>query len=142
MADRRRGTTDYEQAIQAVLLAGEQLVAVYSTTHGDDRGSDSYESRPDAIAITSHRLIIYEHYLWRGDREDWSLESVPYSRIERLKVSASLDLNRRRPSGYIEIVLRSTYGSHSLRVSTPMSDPDTARLAHAQILAKLLATGS
>ena len=136
MADDIQDIADYRDAIEGLLLNGEDLEATFPA--GVKTQPDSDE--PQALAITSHRLIVCHRRLRSGSYDRWTFRSILFSRVEQIELYREEQFRRDRidPQASVTLYLsRQASGSDS-KLVLRYADSVLAREVHDRILAHLL----
>jgi len=134
MADDSQDISDYREAIEGLLLNGDELEAVFPAASGPT--PDTHD--PKAIAITSDRLIVCSRELKRSSSDEWLFRSIPYSQLQEVTLSRRENLRRDRIESESSVLVQlQGRGSADLRLQ--YHDPAVAREVHDRILAHMLA---
>src|SRR4051812_18573301 len=134
MADDAQDISDYQEAIESMLLDGEELEAVFPATL--NMAPSSME--PKAIAITSDRLVVCSRELKRGSSDDWMFRSIPYSRMQEVTLSRREHLRRDQIASESSVLVH-FHRSGTAELRLHYHDPAVAREVHDRILAHMLA---
>jgi hypothetical protein len=138
MADDVQDLSEYREAIEGMLLDGEDLEATFPT--GPEIRSKS-DHGPQAVGITTHRLIICHRRLDRGSEDWWRFSSVLYSTIIELGLTRTERFHRNRIDRQTDVIVhygRQHNGAHQ-ELTLAFLDNAVAREAHDRILAHMLA---
>jgi hypothetical protein len=137
MADDSQDITDYRDAIEGMLLDGEELEAVFPGGHDSPNSDD----RPSAFGVTSVRLIVCYRRLDRDRSDQWRFTSVLYARIHDVSLHREERFHRDRIDTSAEVVVywSRQRGGDNQSIVLRSSDPAVAREAHDRILAHMLA---
>jgi hypothetical protein len=140
MADLAQEITEYRDSIDALLLNGEELEAVFPADVNVAPDSDE----PKAIGITSHRLIVCHRRLRPGSSDRWRMRSILYSRIEEIELSRDEDLRREQIEARVSVRVhyRRLSSGTAARIDLQHSNPVRARELHDRILTHMLAVES
>ena len=92
MADDIQDISDYRDAIEGLLLTGEELEAVFPAASKLIMDSDE----PQVVALTSHRLIACYRRLRSGSYDRWTFRSILFSRVES-SITVPADTPKRSP---------------------------------------------
>jgi hypothetical protein len=136
MADEIQDLSDYRDAIEGLLLNGEELEATFPAALKTSPDSDE----PQAIGITSHRVIVCHRRLRSGSSDRWAFRSILYSRVEELELQRAEQFHRDRIEASASVTLFVSWqgtGSGG-RVELRYGDSVMAREVHDRILAHLL----
>ena len=130
MADESQDLSDYRDAIEGLLLNGEELEATFPA--GLKTSPDSDE--PQAIGITSHRIIVCHRRLKTGSSDRWAFRSILFSQIEGIELMRHENLRRDR------IEASASVDVQTARAAVRLHDGDTgiAREVHDRVLAHML----
>src|SRR5215208_3306662 len=101
MADDIPDISDFRDAIEGMLLDGEELEATIPTALRLDLSSDS----PQVIALTSHRLLLCRRQLKSGSYDCWTFRSVMYAHIVDVEFERSEQFRRDRIDGKTSVRL-------------------------------------
>jgi hypothetical protein len=138
MADEIQDISDYREAIEALLLNGEELEAAIPA--GLNTQSDSDE--PQAIAITSHRLIVCHRRLRAGSSDRWTFRSILFARVQQIELYREEQFRRDRidPQASVTLHVSGLNGAPTGKLQLIYRDSAIAREVHDRILAHMLAT--
>ena len=136
MADEIQDISDYRDAIDILLLNREELEATFPAALDVTPNSVG----PKAVALTSHRLIVCHRVLKRGDSDNWSISSIPYSKIEGVELTRHERFHRDRidSQSSVGLLLSPQINGYSIKVELVYSDNTMAREVHDRIHAHLL----
>ena len=138
MADDAEGMADYREAIESLLLDGEELEAMLPA--GESVAPDSDD--PKAVGVTSHRLIVCYRRLRAGTSDRWRLRTIPYASIDEIGFGREEQL-RREPietSASVLLTLRRAGDVHATRLEFQYRALAVARELHDRIAGHLLAS--
>lgn len=140
MADDSQDISDYRDAIEGLLLNGEELEATFPAALDVTPSSGG----PKAVALTSHRLIVCDRVLKRGDSDTWSFSSIPYSKIEGVELTRQERFHRDRidSRSSVGLLLSPQINGFSIKVELTYSNSAMAREVHDRIMAHLLTVES
>ena len=136
MADASQDISDYRDAIEGLLLNGEELEAVFPAALDTAPNSDG----PKAIALTTNRLIVCCRRLDRGKSDYWIFRSLPFSRIQEVQLSRSERFRRDRinSDSSVEVYSDRQHGGNPSALTLKYADNAMAREVHDRILTHLL----
>jgi hypothetical protein len=140
MADEILDISDYRYAIEGLLLNGEELEAVLPAASKLTVDSDE----PQAIAITSHRLIVCYRRLRSSSYDRWTFRSILFSRVEQLELYREEQFRRDRidPQASVTLHLSRQESGSASKLELRYQDSAMAREIHDRILAHVLALES
>lgn len=140
MADDIQDISDYRDAIEGLLLNGEDLEATFPAALDVTPSSVG----PKAVAVTSHRLVVCHRVLKRGDSDSWSFSSIPFSRIEGVELTRHERFHRDRidAQSSVGLLLSPQINGYSIKVELVYSDSVMAREVHDRIMSHLLTVES
>ena len=140
MADAAQDISDYRDAIESLLLNGEELEAVFPATLKLAPDSDE----PQAVAITSHRLIVCHRRLRSGSYDRWTFRTILFSRVEQVELFREEQFRRDRidPQASVTLYLSRQESGSASKVELRYVDSVIAREVHDRILAHLLTVES
>jgi hypothetical protein len=140
MSDEIQDIADYRDAIEGLLLNGEYLEAAFPASVDATPNSVG----PKAIALTSHRLIVCHRVLKRGDFDNWSFNSIPYSKIEGVELTRHERFHRDRidSQSSVGVLLSPQINGNSIKVELVYTDSAMAREVRDRIMAYLLTVES
>lgn len=130
MADEPLDIADYRDAIESLLLTGEELEAAFPAASGPSVDSDD----PRAIGITSHRLIVCSRELKRGSSDRWAFRSILFSQIEDIELTRHETFRRDRIDAWAAVDIQTPRAAVRLHYA----DTGTAREVHDRLLAHML----
>jgi hypothetical protein len=138
MADEVQEISDYREAVEGMLLDGEELEATFPTSPEIRSKSDS---GPQSVGITTHRLIICHRRLDRGSEDWWRFGSVLYSTIVELGLIRTERFHRNRIDRHTNVIIQygRQYNGNHQELTLVFLDNAVAREAHDRILAHMLA---
>jgi len=136
MGDDIDDISDYREAIDGLLLNGEELEAAFPASAKVVCDSDE----PQAIGITSHRLIVCHRRLRVGSYDRWTFRSILYSRIEQVDLFREELFRKDRidPQATITLYLSRPDGGSANKLELRYREAAVARDVHERILAHLL----
>jgi hypothetical protein len=136
MADGSHDISDYREAIEGLLLNGEELEAAFPAGPKPSPDSDD----PQAIAITSHRLIVCHRRLRTGSSDRWTFRSILFSRVEQVELYHEEQFRRDRiePKASVTLYLGRQESESASKLELRYLDGVMAREVHDRILAHLL----
>ncbi len=136
MADDIQDISDYRDAIEGLLLNGEELEATFPAALDVTPNSVG----PKAVAVTSHRLVVCHRVLKRGDSDSWSFSSIPFSRIEGVELTRHERFHRDRidAQSSVGLLLSPQINGYSIKVELVYSDSVMAREVLDRIMSHLL----
>lgn len=130
MADEPLDIADYRDAIESLLLTGEELEAAFPAASGPSADSDD----PRAIGITSHRLIVCSRQLKRGSSDRWAFRSILFSQIKGIELTRHETFRRDRIDSWAAVDIRTPQAAVHLHYE----DSGMAREVHDRLLAHML----
>jgi hypothetical protein len=136
MADDIQDIADYRDAIENLLLNGEELEAAFPASTKTQSDSDE----PQAIAITSHRLVVCHRRLRSGTYDRWTFRSILFSRVEQVELYREEQFRRDRidPQASVTLYLSRQESGSTSKLELRYLDSAMAREVHDRILAHLL----
>jgi len=137
MADDSQDISDYHDAVEGMLLDGEDLEAVLPSSDDIPNSLD----HPAAIGVTSVRLIVCYRALDRGRSDRWGFRSIPFARIDGVELWRDERFRRDRIEASASVIIRrgQLVNGDSGLIELHYPDPTTAREVHDRILAHMLA---
>jgi len=140
MADEIQDLTEYRDAIEGLLLNGEELEATFPAALKTSPDSDE----PQAVGITSYRIIVCNRRLRSGSSDRWTFRSILYSRVEELELQRAEQFHRDRiePSALVTLFVSWQGAGSGGRIELRYRDGVLAREVHDRILAHLLTAES
>jgi hypothetical protein len=147
MTDEAHDISDYQDAIEGMLLKGEVLEATYPAAVDTAPNSDLFQwddgrsDGPKVIGITSDRLIFCNRKLERGKSDEWRFRSIPYARITEVWLDRNEVFRRDRIETFANVTI---YGGGRFRdgnsapVELRYRNAVMAREVHDRILAHML----
>jgi hypothetical protein len=136
MADEVQDISDYRDAIEGLLLNGEELEAVFPATAKLATDSDE----PQAIAITTHRLVVCHRRLRTGSYDRWTFRSILYSRVEQVELFREEQFRKDRidPQATVTLYLSLQERASASKLELRYREASMARDVHDRILAHML----
>jgi hypothetical protein len=140
VADESHDILDYRDAIEELLLSGEELEAALPAGLTTQPDSDD----PRAIALTSHRLVVCHRRLRAGSYDRWTFRSILYSRVEQIELHHEEQFRRDRIDSHssVTLYLARQEGGTAGKLELRYADSVLAREVHDRILAHLLTVES
>ena len=140
LADEIQDISDYREAIESLLLNGEELEASFPASLEVSPDSDE----PKAIAITSHRIIVCYRRLRSGSYDRWTVRSILFSRVEQVELYREEQFRRDRiePQASVTLYLNRQESGPASKLEFRYREVALAREVHDRVLAHLLAVES